>query len=141
MRAAVVALTWLAGCASAPLSTPEVLHIKSEVLDFLASVQREFKVETVLCLRGVDTGRVVRIHDVQLAGVTHSTPTSAHFDTCQRPGSVGVAHNHPRGTCAFSTVDRENFERHGYRVALVSCDGGFAWMTRDDSGRFPWRSP
>lgn len=145
MRAAYGALTLLfascVGCAHfGAMSEPTEASFDGRVLEYLASIQREFRVETVHCLTGWSDGSVVRVQDIRLSGVTRSEPQMAEYVGCHGPDIMGMAHNHPTGACQFSPADNATFMRKGYRVALVSCAEGFRWRTLTDSGHIPWRS-
>lgn len=126
-------------CAYAGMRGTVAVDIKGDVLSFAASVQREFSVETVLCLTGEERKGTVYVRDVRLAGVRPgASRTHAFFNGCQMPGVVGFLHNHPTGPCVFSIVDNATFYRFHHRVAIVSCHSGFAWRTISDSGFIAW---
>jgi hypothetical protein len=126
-----------AGNAVRPDGT-NALSINGDVLAFLASVHREFSVETVLCLTGHVYEGTLYVEDVRLAGVSGATETHADFDNCRQRGTIGFAHNHTNGSCVFSPADLKSMRTQGARIILASCAGGFIWRTPSDSGFIPF---
>jgi hypothetical protein len=143
MIRALVLILALGSCSSCAgnavhMHKADALSINGDVLAFLASIHEQFRLETVLCLTGHVYGGKLYVEDVRLAGVSRATESSADFDNCRQPGTIGYAHNHPNGSCLFSDTDLKSMRTQGARLILASCARGFIWRTPSNSGLIPW---
>lgn len=129
---------WTAACAPTLQQVqvppqPNQIEFRVDLLAHLARIQREFAVETALCVYGRVAGDTIWVDGVEPTRIVKEERERVVFAGCGAPHHLGVWHLHPTEEgdtvpCGFSAEDVLMLEGHRAILGMVSCSGGrVAW--------------